>query len=611
MSLLITPDKEALQKRAGEKVLPSAVAWIQNLGLLDAPSLIAFAPADRPFTEEIRSTLAPPGKHTETSEIPEDQREAIEVRSEQLEFGVRLHLTHSRMGSIVNTTSVEASITRLSLLPPLIALSLALLFRRSLPALFLGLIAASFVANHGSFPSAMSSTGGYLLGAVKGSSSLSIIVFVMGLIGTISIMNASGGIRGLVNLIGRMAKTRRGVQFATSLAGLAVFFDDYSNCVVVGTSMRPLSDKMRISREKLAYLVDSTAAPLASLTLLSTWAWFEVLLMQEPFLELGLIQEADEIFVTFWKMVPYRFYCLATLVLLFTSIWMGRDLEPMASAEARATSTGQLVGPTARPMVHSSLMEIRDSEHVPPRVLNGVLPLFSLLLVILVGCSFFPQNRDLVVAGAAILASLIAATLARSQRILTWIECVVTWSVGARAMVYALSILFLAWAVGNALSDIGTADYCVACISSGTGGVFFPILVFLVSAAVSFATGSSWSTMGLILPVSIPIACEVGASTPAGAFGLTLIASAAVLDGSIFGDHCSPLSDTTILSSTACCSDHIDHVRTQAPYAILAMIVAAGIGYLPAALGFPAWIFLPISTITLIGTMRVLGKRTP
>lgn len=500
-----------------------------------------------------------------------------------------------------------------ALLPPLVAIALALLTGKSLLALGAGLAAACWLLASGRPLDSVEIAFRILGGALVSSFSLSILAFVLGLIGMIAIATRCGGTRGLVELVASRVRTARSVQLATALAGLAVFFDDYSNCVVVGTSMRPLSDRARVSREKLAYLVDSTAASLASMTLLSTWAWFEIGLLQEPLLAVGAVAEKSEVYRMFWRLVPLRFYCLATLVLLFLSVLQRRDLSTMARAEKRARQTGQVASPASRPLSTRGLLEVTEKDGVPARWYNAAVPLGTVILLLLLGF-FLPGislERSTVVALAAVAGSLVACLLACGQRLLTPGEAVRAWLSGARTMVLALTVLVLAWAISDALRELGTADTCVAWLEGRSLGVVLPLAIFLLAAFVSFATGSSWSTMGLLLPTVIPVAWEVGPTTPAGNLGLTLLAASAVLDGSIFGDHCSPLSDTTILSSAACSCNHVDHVRTQLPYALLSMIMAAGMGYLPCALGWSPWLFVPMAALALFAVLRVIGVRVP
>lgn len=604
-----TPDPEFLRARTEEILLKRAATWLRA----EVPEAdVAWSlesPGDDAFLEKLRQSL----ESTPVPSTSDARPRSPLVATLETSWSDRGGEVHIRLSSSPERSeSFRFHPTRLSVLPSLLAILLALTTRRSTVALGSGLLLSSFLLHPRNPLDAVTAAGADLVQAASSSFSLSIVLFVLGLIGAVAIMTASGGVHGLVERASRVLRGRRSASLSTALAGLFVFFDDYSNCVVVGTAMRPVTDRFRISREKLAYIVDSTAAPLASLTLFSTWAWFEIGLMEPPLRELGHVTDSSETLRIFWSMVPFRFYCWSALITLFTCLLANRDFGPMARAETRAFQTGRLAAThTAR--APEGLLNLRPKPGVPTRARNAVIPLGSVLLTLGVGFTLFDESlsREAVIALSALIGSGVAGTLAVTQKCLSIRETVTSWFAGARAMILALVLLFLAWALGDSLRDLGTAEYCVACVRDSGGGVWLPLLVFLLSAGVAFSTGSSWSTMALMLPTVIPIAHEVGSSNPIGALGLTLVTMAAVLDGAVFGDHCSPLSDTTILTSAACSCPHLDHVRTQLPYALFSAGVALTLGYLAVSLGGTTWgwFFVPGACVVVFPLVRTFGKR--
>ncbi len=547
----------------------------------------------------------------------------------------------------------------LALLPPLLAIVLALTFRQTLLALFAGVwIGATIVpwfqgaATMAVYGAGMAvtqpatpvlhGTSGFpnpLLGlwrflsdyfwarSLMDTFRIEIIGFVAVLIAAVGVMTRGGAIAGMVAVIVRFARTVRTTRLATALMGLIIFFDDYTNSIVVGNTMRPLTDRMKISREKLAYLVDSTAAPVAGIMVLSTWVAYEVSQFEPQLRVLGIDADPYGIFI---RTIPYRFYCLFTLFFVFASTLLCRDFGPMLTAERRAGVTGKVLRDGGKPLVSARATNIAPRADAPERWLNAVIPLMMVMAVTIIeiirlGAAAMEGpvdlkdlatlrevlgNTDTVKAlfHGSIAGWVLAVVLLTGQRILTIGDCIVASIRGAGGVVFALAILFLAWSIGEVCADLGTAHVLIAMFKGNLSPYALPIVLFLLSCAVSFSTGSSWSTMAIILPNTVMLAYAVGESFPAGPLQLTILSIGAVLEGSIFGDHCSPLSDTTILSSVASASDHVDHVRTQMPYAITTMLVAIGVGYVPAVLGLhPAVSFLAGAAV-LIGLLFFIGK---
>jgi Na+/H+ antiporter NhaC len=522
---------------------------------------------------------------------------------------------------------------RTSLLPPLVAICLAVLLRRPVPALCAGVFVAAYLARKDAGASLLVAVGGgvadlfkqFLWPELVDPYRLQIVAFVVLTMAMVGVTTASGGIRGLVELVSRLATSMRRTRVATWLLGLVVFFDDYANCILVGATMRPLTDRFRISREKLAYLVDSTAAPVAGLSIFSTWIAFEVSTFSAQLPAAGL--STTDGYSVFVQTLPYRFYCLLTLFLAGWVAWTGRDLGPMAAAERRAATTGQLVRPGGQPMIAAHGTAMEPAPGVVPRAVNALLPLLvfigvTLLEIVRVGAGATgvrftlaglgellragDSTRALVVGASAGL--VVASVLALAAGLRGAIPRAAWGSL--RSMGIAIVILYLAWMIGKACIVLGTAEYLTALLLEALFPELLPMILFLVAGVTAFATGTSWGTMSILLPLVVGLAYGLGASTALGPHLLMVMSIGAVLEGAIFGDHCSPISDTTVLSSTSSAADHIDHVRTQAPYALLTMGVALCFGYLPCALyGANPWLMTAASALFLAFVLRVFGQR--
>lgn len=522
-----------------------------------------------------------------------------------------------------------------TLVPPVLAILFAIAFRRTVLALLVGVwFGAILVQVQAGSGAASAWTGSldvvrvYLWSRLAKPDNTRTIVFVVLMLSMVGLLVRSGGLAGLMQGIARRAQSARGSRIATWLLGLLVFFDDYSNTVLVGSTMRPLTDKFRVAREKLAYIVDSTAAPIAGLSLFSTWVAFEVSTFAPQLPAIGKPEEAG--FAVFLETVPYRFYCLFTLMWVGLVVLTGRDFGPMRRAEARA-ARGELLAPGARPMQAARATTLVAAEGVVPKAHRALVPLGAFMLVtiatILVRGGALEQPGALtsleglsgiLLAGSGTIPLLAgSATGFALAALACWRAGVArdipraSWAV-LSSMGTGFAILYLAWMMGSVCEALGTASYLTSAIGADVPPLAFPAILFLLASAIAFATGSSWSTMMILLPLVVTLAHQLGEATPLGGYALVLMSIGAVLEGSIFGDHCSPLSDTTVLSSISSASDHVDHVRTQAPYAALTMAVALGAGYLPCAyLGWSPLVALVVGGLVLALVALVFGRRTP
>ena len=513
-----------------------------------------------------------------------------------------------------------------SILPPLLAIAIALLFKRVVPALFLGIWVGAMLAIEvslgGMLMGLLSSFQVFVLNALANPDHASIILFTFMIGGMVGIISKNGGMQGVVNRIVDWANTAKRGQVATSLLGVGIFFDDYANTLVVGNTMRPVTDKLRISREKLAYLVDSTAAPSAAIAFVTTWIGYEVGLIGASVRNLdGLDESAYSLFLS---SVPYSFYPLLAVAFVLMISLTGRDYGPMLKAEIRARTTGAVLGEGANVDEAAGVDsgETAPKEGVPHRMVNALLPVLVLIAGVMVSLYVTGEGdnlRDIIGSAdsykslmwASLLGVLTAALLSVGQRILTIAEVVESWYSGLKGMLFAMIILVMAWSLSEITSVLHTADFLVTVLGDTVPAALIPAIVFVLAAATAFATGSSWGTMGILLPLVLPLAWAVMQANDMVAihdYHILYSTISTVLAGSVWGDHCSPISDTTILSSMASGCDHIEHVRTQLPYALLVGLVAIVVGIIPAGYGLPWWIGLLAGLIILFSVLKTIGR---
>lgn len=517
----------------------------------------------------------------------------------------------------------------LSLLPPIIAIALALLLRQVVVSLFAGVyLGALITGGFDPFAALLRTVDHYLVDALASRDHAAIMIFTLLLGGMTGIISRAGGAGGVVKILGRLARSARSTQVVVWALGLVIFFDDYANSLLVGSSMRPLCDRLKVSREKLAYIVDSTSAPVAAVAVFSTWIGAEVGLIRDAFVSVGY--QGDP-YLTFLKSIPYRFYPLLTLAFGFMVAISGRDFGAMRRAEKRARSGGGLVRPGSRSMWDMGADDLRPVENRPQLWYVAAVPVLTVLLTAFAGL-YVDGSRSLAADGivghslgaalgaadsyrvllwASLLGCLSAGLMAVGRRILNLREAVDSMMAGGRAMLTALVVLMLAWSLGQVCSDLGTADYILSLTGDAIDPRLLPGLIFIIAGLVSFATGTSWGTMSILIPLAVPLGVKMSAAAglpPDQAEPLLLGVIASVLAGSVFGDHCSPISDTTILSSMAASSDLVDHVKTQLPYALTVGLMALVVGVIPAAYGVPPLLALGVGLVLLALLLRLIGR---
>lgn len=493
----------------------------------------------------------------------------------------------------------------LTLLPALVAISLAFWTRHVVISLGIAAwLGATLLAGWDPLTGLYDTFDTLIIDAISDRDHVKVTLFSLLVAGTVEVMNKGRGTEALVALLLRLARSRRSGMLAAWAAGLAVFFDDYANCLIVGASMRPLADRLRISREKLAYIVDSTAAPIASVALVSTWIGYEVSLMADGLEAAGLHADAYAFFV---EGIGYRSYSLFTIAFVGAVAWTGRDFGPMRAAEARAARGGA-----------------GDREALEPptalRVALGVLPVITLVAVtfgylLIEGRQGLPADARLfeilgnadgydAMVRASLVSVLLAITLAAAGGSLGLKEGVDAAMKGMLGLFEAIVILVLAWSLGAVMGELDAAGYLVELLQGALSAWALPTLVFVVAAATSFATGTSFGTMAILVPIALPLAVAIAPDDAV----IHLAASSAVLTGACWGDHCSPISDTTVLSSAGAGCELVAHVRTQLPYAVACGLISIVFGTLPAGFGVPLVITIPLGVAACWITLRALGR---
>ena len=511
-----------------------------------------------------------------------------------------------------------------SLAPPLIAILVALTLRSVIPALLIGIwfgatALRSFTIT-GAVGGLMDSFQVFVTRALADADHAAIILFSMMIGGMVGIITRNGGMTGIVTLVVKRATTAISGQVSVWLMGIMIFFDDYSNTLVVGNTARPLTDRLMISREKLAYIVDSTAAPVVSIALISTWIGYEVGLIGES---LAMIPEIGQpAYEVFLNSIPYSFYPILAVIFVLTVAVTGRDMGPMYKAELRARN-GQVAPVSAMDLPNMQGENLDPKPDIQQRAINGFVPLVVLIVSLIAGLYLSGEGETLTdIVGSAdaykammwasFAGALTAAALTIGQRLLTAHETVDAWYGGARAMLLAMIILVLAWSLASVTEALHTASYLVSILADSLPVELVPATVFILSAITAFTTGTSWGTMGILMPLVIPLSWAVmGVNDMQSPEHMHIMYSAIAsnLAGAVWGDHCSPISDTTVLSSMASSCDHIEHVRTQIPYAMLVATVGLAIGTIPGGYGMPPLLSIVLGIAILVGILRMFGRR--
>lgn len=524
----------------------------------------------------------------------------------------------------------------LTIIPPLVAIILAFITKNVVISLFVGTIAGCFMlqlVDNAFLPSILGSFLDFIqrvLNSLADPWNAGIILQVLAIGGVINLVAKMGGARAIAEALAKRAKTPRSAQMVTWFLGVLVFFDDYANSLIVGPIMKPVADKLRISRERLAFIIDATAAPIAGLAIISTWIGLEVGLINDSFTQIGMNVDA---FGVFLQTIPYRFYNILILAFVVITSLMLRDFGPMRKAEIRARKG--IKEPKAELENLTTEDEMQVKEGVKLSVWNAIIPIGTLIVSAL--ASFYYSGYTAIMGGedkalielisnspfsfnsiqqafsaadastalfqSAVLASIVAIVMAVAKKIFTVSEAVDVWVDGMKGLIITGVILLLAWSLSSVIKDLGTAKYLVTLLSDSIPMFLLPSIIFILGAVISFATGTAYGTMGILMPLAIPLANSISPD-----MGYIVMSTSAVLTGAIFGDHCSPISDTTILSSMGSGCDHIEHVKTQMWYALFVAGFTILFGYIPVGLNIPVYIVLPVAILVMTVAVRFIGK---
>ena len=494
-----------------------------------------------------------------------------------------------------------------SLIPPIIAIALALITKEVYSSLFLGILVGGLLYSNFAFEATILHVfNDGIVASVTDSYNMGILIFLIILGSMVCLMNKAGGSAAFGRWAKDHIKSRVGAQLASVLLGVLIFIDDYFNCLTVGSVMRPITDKHNISRAKLAYIIDATAAPICIIAPISSWA-----------AAVAGFAEDGQGFNLFLRAIPYNYYALLTIVMMVGMILMKAEFGPMAKYEKNAIEKGDLFS-GSNPYAGAE----DDAPEDKGRVLDLVLPVVVLIICCVIGMiysgGFFDgegfitafSNSDASVglmlgSAFALVFTLVYYLIRRSMSFKEMMGCIPE---GFKAMVPAIMILTFAWSLKNMTDSLGAKFFVRDFVRSSAGGLqmILPLIVFAIGCLLAFATGTSWGTFGILIPI---VQNVFSMDNP-----MAIVCISACMAGAVCGDHCSPISDTTIMASAGAQCDHVNHVSTQLPYAITCAVVS-GITYLIAgilvSMGAPGLLGLPIGIVLMIGALFVIRSKNP
>lgn len=486
-----------------------------------------------------------------------------------------------------------------ALVPPIVAIGLALLTKEVYSSLFVGILMGGILYSGLNFEMTIVHIfEDGIIGVLSDSYNVGILVFLVILGAMVSLMNKAGGSAAFGQFAAGKIHSRVGAQLATVLLGVLIFIDDYFNCLTVGSVMRPVTDKFNVSRAKLAYLIDATAAPVCIIAPISSWAAAVT----------GFV-EGEDGFSIFIRAIPYNFYALLTIVMMVGMVVMRVEFGSMKTHEKNAVK-GDLYTTPGRPYDYAK------DEHVAARgkVMDLLIPIVSLIICCVIGMLYtggFFSGTDFVTAFSESDASLgltlgsffgliITIGLYQIRRVLSFSDCMACIPEGFKAMVPAILILTFAWTLKAMTDSLGADVYVASLVASSAKGFlnFLPAIIFVVGCLLAFATGTSWGTFGILIPIVVAVFEN---SNPQ----LMIISISACMAGAVCGDHCSPISDTTIMASAGAQCEHVNHVMTQLPYAATAALISF-VTYIVAGFVQTAWISLAVGIVLMIGALMVI-----
>ncbi|MDE6882317.1 MAG: Na+/H+ antiporter NhaC family protein [Lachnospiraceae bacterium] len=485
-----------------------------------------------------------------------------------------------------------------ALVPPIVAIVLALITKEVYSSLFIGILVGGLFYSGFSFEGTLTHifNDGFV-SVLSDGYNVGILVFLVILGAMVSLMNRAGGSAAFGHFAKEKIKTRAGAQLATVALGVLIFIDDYFNCLTVGSVMKPVTDEHKVSRAKLAYLIDATAAPVCIIAPISSWA-----------AAVSGFVEGEDGFSIFIRAIPYNFYAILTIVMMIALILMKVDFGPMKSHEANALK-GDLFSTGKKDAA-------QETEIVNPKgkVIDLLIPIIMLIACCVIGMiytggffdgagfveSFSNSDASVGLALGSICAMILTIIIYLIRRVLSFKDCMGCLPDGFKAMVPAILILTFAWTLKAMTDSLGAAVFVADAVQKSAGSFmnFLPAIIFIVACFLAFSTGTSWGTFGILIPIVVNVFMNTNPQ-------LMIISISACMAGAVCGDHCSPISDTTIMASAGAQCDHVNHVSTQLPYVIVVAVISF-ITYIVAGFAQSAWISMPVGAILLLLTLVVI-----
>ncbi len=485
-----------------------------------------------------------------------------------------------------------------ALVPPIVAIVLALITKEVYSSLFIGILVGGLFYSGFSFEGTLTHifNDGFV-SVLSDGYNVGILVFLVILGAMVSLMNRAGGSAAFGHFAKEKIKTRAGAQLATVALGVLIFIDDYFNCLTVGSVMKPVTDEHKVSRAKLAYLIDATAAPVCIIAPISSWA-----------AAVSGFVEGEDGFSIFIRAIPYNFYAILTIVMMIALILMKVDFGPMKSHEANALK-GDLFSTGKKDAT-------QETEIVNPKgkVIDLLIPIIMLIACCVIGMiytggffdgagfveSFSNSDASVGLALGSICAMILTIIIYLIRRVLSFKDCMGCLPDGFKAMVPAILILTFAWTLKAMTDSLGAAVFVADAVQKSAGSFmnFLPAIIFIVACFLAFSTGTSWGTFGILIPIVVNVFMNTNPQ-------LMIISISACMAGAVCGDHCSPISDTTIMASAGAQCDHVNHVSTQLPYVIVVAVISF-ITYIVAGFTQSAWISMPIGSLLLLLTLVVI-----
>ncbi|EAH8208550.1 Na+/H+ antiporter NhaC family protein [Campylobacter upsaliensis] len=545
----------------------------------------------------------------------------------------------------------------ITLLPPFIAIILAFITKDVILSLFMGVLSGTFLLSlasniffvdtialiniYDTLVESFSKIISYVLKSTSDPVNAGIILQILCIGGLVALITKMGGAKAIALQFAKRAKTAISAQLNTWFIGLLIFFDDYANLLIVGPIMRPLADKFKISREKFAFIIDSTAAPVAGIAIISTWIGLEVSLIKNAYASIGI--DNISAFGIFVETIPYRFYNIFMLFFVALTAIMGREFGSMYAAQIRAKTTGQIAPVSKSAALDTAELEdqfLAPKDGIEIRAFDAIVPVMTLIILAILGfyfngfsvlegeelanaktnplsfetlrSAFGSADSSIVLFQAALFAAIVAIFIGVRRRIFNIKEAIETWIYGWKTMIFTIVLLLLAWSLSSIVKDLGTSTFITHLLADKLPEFILPATIFAFASLISFAIGTSYGTMGVLMPLAVPLAFEVAKLNGLEGEALhhyMVLNISCVLTGAIFGNHCSPISDNVILSSMSAKCDHMEHVRTQIPYALFICAISLFTGYIPTALGLSVWLVLPLNFILITLLLRIIGKK--